>query len=301
MKRHIWIILFGLLLTGCTGDVTSVHILLDRTYTLPESSPNHTVVALLDGDVNLTQGSQFEGSTFIISGDYNLAGTYTGNLTVFGGTLTIGDSATVDGIVNIAGGQVNISPDAIVKATIQEGDVQIPQATLTTGKFWLDQIVWFFVETIPVILLALMLRRWWWQPFVNVETALMENTMVSAAMGLLVGIVTLVLMVVMAFTLILLPLAMLGLLVLFIAIAAGIIATSHVLFSMFSRRTGIEINDWLALVIGVFIMMLLLNLIENVPFSSIITVPLLTIGLGAVALTRGGTRPFETAHMTEQQ
>ena len=296
MKRLIWIILFGLLLTSCTNDVTSIHLVLDNTYVLPDDSPDHSVVVLLDGDATLIPGHHFEGSTFILAGDYHLAGTYDGNITVFGGTISIADSAIVDGIINIAGGQVNMSPAATITATIQEGDVQIPQATLSTGNRVVDQLLWFFIQTIPLTLLALVLRQWWWQPFTTIETALTDHALVSVAMGILVGVVALVLIVVMAFTLILLPVAMVGLLILFLAIAVGIIATSHILFSILCQRIGIQVNERLLLITGVILTMLLLNLIESVPFSSIITAPLLTIGLGAVALTRGGLRPFVAAY-----
>jgi hypothetical protein len=282
----------GLLLAACTGGLQSAHLIFDGGYPVPQQDSGDRLLVQFDGDTHLAAGTVFTGTTFIIDGTFEIAGHYDGALTIFGGELVVAEGGQVDGLLNIGGGTVTLHPDAMIRANVREGDFQIPRATLTTGSVLLDDVLWFLLETVPLALLAWVLARWWGRPLARIEDALTGHTLVSAAMGLLFGIVALTLLVVMAFTIILIPVVVLGLLVFFLAVGVGLIAMGHSLMRWLTEWSGWSLSAGLQAAAGVVIVMLLLNLLQRIPVISIVSLLVLVTGLGAVALTRIGRRPF---------
>lgn len=282
----------GLLLSACTGGLQGAHILFDGVYHIPPQNSADMLLVQFNGDSRLPAGTVFTGTTFIISGTFELAGDYDGALTIFGGELVIAEGAQVDGLLSIGGGTVTLHPNATVRADVREGDLQIPRTTLTTGSALLDDVLWFLLETVPLTLLALALSRWWRRSLARIEDALTKHTLVSAAMGLLFGIVALSLMVVLAFTIILIPVAALGLLMLFVAVGVGLVAIGQILMRWLTERLGWSLPTGATAALGVAVVMLLLNLLERLPIIGTMPLLVMVTGLGAVALTRMGLRPF---------
>jgi hypothetical protein len=139
----IWLCCLGFLLSACTGSVQSAHLIFSGVYHIAPQNNVDSLLVQFDGATRLDAATAFTGTTFIIGGAYELAGDYNGALTIFGGNLTVSESANVDGVLNIGGGTVTLHPDATVSADIREGDMQIPRLTLTTGSALLDDTLWF--------------------------------------------------------------------------------------------------------------------------------------------------------------
>lgn len=281
-----------LLLAGCTGDVPSAHLIFSQSHTLPAANPDNALLLMLNGDLYLPEDARFDGTSFILSGTYRIDGSYSGELTNFGGTISVGPSAQLSGLLNNAGGTLNIDPDAAIQADIREGDIAIPQTSLNTGSPALDGIIWFFIQAVPLILLAWFLQRFWPRSLIRIEGALAGNVTVATAIGVLFGLVALTLLVVMAFTVILMPVALLGLAALFIGIGMGLIATGDLLMGWLSRRLNRKLPAWLQITLGIILLMLLLRLMEYFWLTSMLGLILMTTGLGAVVLTRGGLYTF---------
>jgi hypothetical protein len=291
----IWLCCLGFLLSACTGSVQSAHLIFSGVYHIAPQNNVDSLLVQFDGATRLDAATAFTGTTFIIGGAYELAGDYNGALTIFGGNLTVSESANVDGVLNIGGGTVTLHPDATVSADIREGDMQIPRLTLTTGSALLDDTLWFLLQAVPLMLLAFALSRWWCKPLSRISDALTRHFLVSAAMGLLFGVVALSLIVVLAFTVILFPVAVLALLALFLMIGVGLVALGQILMRWLSARLRWPLPAGAAAALGVMIVMLALNLLERLPIIGVLPLLVMATGLGAVALTRVGLRPFSTS------
>jgi hypothetical protein len=137
--------------------------------------------------------------------------------------------------------------------------------------------------------LGLILEKFLTRPVERIERTVRQYPLMSGAVGVLTGIVSLVLLVQMAFTVVLLPVTMFGLLLLFCAGAYGLIALGV--------RWGCEIGTRiesraplpLLAALGSAGVSLLLDLLNLLPYAGgALSALMLATGFGAVLLTRFG-------------
>jgi len=135
----------------------------------------------------------------------------------------------------------------------------------------------------------------WWlverHPLVieNVGAAITEHALVNAVVGSLGATTLLVLFVYMAFTLILLPLAIVGLFVEFLVILYG----QAVFGYLIGRRLPIE-RDGVATLAGIAAFLLALELVGLIPYlGGIAQLTVAVVGFGAVLNTYFGLQRFE--------
>jgi hypothetical protein len=116
------------------------------------------------------------------------------------------------------------------------------------------------------------------------------------AMGLLSGVVGLVLLVFMAFTIILIPVTLLGLLVLFTAVAYGWIGFGLITWRILKRLLKWELRLPAGAFLGTLLFSIFIYLARFIPlvgdWPGLLAI---TIGLGAVLLTRFGLQTFVPA------
>jgi hypothetical protein len=119
---------------------------------------------------------------------------------------------------------------------------------------------------------------------------------VCAAMGILVGIVGPILLVFMAFTVILIPATLIGLVIGALMVAYGWIGFGRAFGRWLVDRLNLQVGRAGRAFLGTLVFMILIDLISIIPFvGSLIALLAVTIGLGAVMLTRFGLREFVPA------
>ena len=125
----------------------------------------------------------------------------------------------------------------------------------------------------------------------NVGTAASEYSLVSHTVGGLLSVTFLSVFVFMAFTLVLIPVSLLGLFVGAVTIAYGVVSLGYLVGSRLGTpRTG------LATAVGVVAVVALLQVLGAVTFvGDIVAAAILVTGLGAVVLTYFGLQRFEPA------
>jgi hypothetical protein len=228
-----------------------------------------------------------------VLGSFTLGGTVDGDIIQFSGDLDIGPGAGVSGNLQTSGGQLRGPAEQAVAGQVTANPVRVP-----FGAEWLRQSLgrqlgWGFGETLLLTLLAWVLARAIPRPLERIAGAATRHTLVSAAMGLLAGVVGLALIVQMVFTVLLIPVSLLGLMLLFISIGFGWIGFGVVSGGWLAERLNADWSFPLKAAIGTFVFMLALNLIGLIPgISDLLSFISAVIGLGAVFLTRFGGREF---------
>jgi hypothetical protein len=158
---------------------------------------------------------------------------------------------------------------------------------------------WDLTETVLLTLLAMLVGRSAPRITGNISASLGDYPLVSGAMGILVLVVGLALVVQMIFTLLLIPLSILGVFLFLLAIGVGWIGFGTLVGEWLVNRLKMEWPDWLASGLGTLLFMLGLNLLEWLPGpGSVVSFFTAIIGLGAVFLTRFGLRRFVSASET---
>lgn len=246
--------------------------------------------ALIVGDATVTvpPDADVSGPIYVIGGELHIEGTVSGDVTQLSGSLVVDDEAAIDGRLQHIAGTEDISDDArIAERTNTEVAPAEPSpvgaslpTVLTTvilalGGAWLSQ-------RRPTLL-------------DNVGTTAREHTLVSLTVGGLVFVTFLSLFVFMAFTLVLIPVAILGLLIGAVIIAYGVVSLGYLIGQqMGSPRTGLATSA------GTVVVMLLLEVSSVIPFvGDLLAIGFLLTGFGAVVLTYFGLRQFEPIALPE--
>jgi hypothetical protein len=244
-------------------SLADVHVVAGGTTTVPE---NVTV----DGDI------------YIIGGTAAIDGTVDGDMTLLDGNLSIDDGATVTGTLQTYSGSASVSSDASVGRVSQfEAPTPSSSPVQRIGAFLLQFLVlgafgWWLVKRHPFL-------------FENVGAAITEHALVSGVVGGLGATTLLVLFVYMAFTLILLPLAIVGLFAEFLVILYG----QAVFGYLIGTRLPIE-RDGVATLAGIAAFLLVLELLGVVPYlGGIAQLAVAVVGFGAVLNTYFGLQRFE--------
>jgi hypothetical protein len=256
-------------------------------------------VVVFGGNLTTESESTVTGNVAVFGGAANIAGTVNGDVAIAGGSVNLASTAVVNGSVRVAGGSLNRAEGATVRGSVtQENSPRFGTAwsrifttpfttpfngfQLAGANFLRDLITALALAALGALLVVF---------FPQPTRRVMETAQRQVGPSLGVGCITLLLAPVL-FLLLLITLVGPVLLVLALAaawifgwIAVGYLAGEKILEAFKAR----EIAPVLAVVIGVFI----LAIVGAVPcLGWLISLLIGTVGIGAVILTRFGTRPY---------
>jgi hypothetical protein len=233
----------------------------------------------------------------LLSGNVAIRGNVDGDLFLLNGTLTLEPPATIGGNLTVGGGVLHRAPEAAVAGQVITG-AQLPD--LAPSPSPADQVIQALLAVVVIAPLTYLLVFFLPRPVARVARAIEEQPVAAGALGILVGIVAPSLLVLMAFTIVLIPVAMLGGIVLGATAVYGWIALGLVVGRLVARRPSADLRPATTAVLGVILLTLLVHLISLVPLVGIVTLAVVAaVGLGAVLLTAFGTRVFVPASATE--
>ncbi|WP_049980119.1 polymer-forming cytoskeletal protein [Halolamina rubra] len=261
------------------GDVGEMSITFEGE---TEADTLADVRVVAGGTTTVPSDATVEGDVYVIGGTAVVDGAVDGDVTLLNGNLSVGDGATVTGTVQTYSGDAAVSPEATVgRVSGFEPPTPSSSPAQRVGGLLLQFLVlgafgWWLVERHPRVV-------------ENVGAAITEHALVSGVVGGLGATSLLVLFVYMAFTLILLPLAIVGLLAEFLVILYGQTVFGYLL----GTRLPIE-RDGVATVAGIAGFLLALELLGAVPYlGGLAQLAVAVVGFGAVLNTYFGLQRFE--------
>jgi hypothetical protein len=233
-----------------------------------------------------------------------VSGRITGDVVSLGGLVRLRDTAVINGNVQIPAGDLDraalahvdgqITKGADIISTITlPGGIRIPNINLNFNPFWygfsiLSVLFGAFVWAALAALVVVLLPR---QVVLTAQT-FVSQPLIAGGLGLTTVILSPIFLVLTAITLIGIPLTLAGALLLALSWAFGIIALGTEL----GRRLAISLKqDWALAVsaaFGSFILSFVLGFLGMLPYVGWLGWAVVgVIGLGAVLLSRFGTRP----------
>lgn len=285
--------------SGPTGD----KIVAGGTFTLASGDTLTGNLYVAGGTATLDEGSRVTGSVFLMGGNLQVNGEIDGNIAATGGLVTLGDTAQVKGDVSTFAAQLNQSNKARVEGKIRSGEATPIQVTVPGGAqvpnldvrfnplwdalwFMLRTFLWAGLATLVVLFLPRQTER-------AAQTAAVQPVL-AGGVGLLTTIALPLVLLIVAITLIGIPLALLGAAALGIAWVFGIIA----LGTEIGKRLAVALKQEWALAVCaavgtfalVFVAGSLNRLIPCVGWVGWAAAGV--VGLGAVLLTRFGTQGY---------
>ena len=268
-----------LLISAGGGDADRMTVTFEGDHELASIDGVHVVAG---GTTTVPVDADTAGDLYVIGGTARIAGSIDGDVTVIAGTLSVADSATITGTLQRIGGETTVAEGATVgQLSTVEPPTPADSPARRVGGF--------------VVQVALLGGVGWWlarrRPGLldTVGDAVTRHTLVSGVVGALAAATLLVLFVYMAFTLLLIPLSIVGL-----AAEALVVLYGQVVFGYLVGRRLPVADAGLATALGVGLVLLGIELLGAVPLvGALLQLALLVVGFGAVLNTYFGLQRFE--------
>lgn len=326
MKRLIFVTLLVLLLAVPLGSVFA-EPLFDTVVEEGETVNNDVIV--LDGDLQVEESATINGDVVVFNGDADVEGTINGDLVIFNGDLDAGNQARIDGDCVLLNGDVDNHSASRIRCTNIEGTVlpgivqgippvpgapapperpersQRPStgvdgAPTQVGNAFADFTRVLF-SSVLMAGLAFVVASAFPNHLLNVKSTVRKKPVASGAVGFLtaiaVPIVAVILTVISAVLTIIcigllgFPIVMIIILGLVAAVAMGWIAAGTWLGERLFQRRTLSLKAALGTLLLTFVLGLL-GILTGGWLEGLLGAMVTSIGLGAVALTQFGRKPY---------
>ena len=283
----------SLLLTACSAEgLFQVTLITSGVHELAGNYPGDLL--LLGGEATVPPEATLQGSAHLISGQLNVEGQILGDVTLMGGELVLGPSASVGGNLNVGGGSYQASPGAVIEGrTHSNAGIPLPELPERASPFSAGTLLRNLLNAVLLGLLAALLVRRFPHGIQRVGEAATRHGLVSGSVGLLVGVVGISLLVTMAYTILLIPVSLLGLLALGLGVVFGWIGLGVSAGRLAAQALNRQLSPAKSAFLGTLIFMIVLELLSALPVvGGLLGIVVAANGLGAVSLTRFGLQRF---------
>lgn len=228
---------------------------------------------------------EVHGDVVAFGGDVVIAGTVFGNVALYGGNLTLQDGAQVNGDIHVCGGTWTEGAASQLHGTLVSCTKSV-WALLTNDSganfhFW-SIIIW--------VVLGMLLTSLLPEHVMLVRTTVKSKTRRSFVLGLLTILLAPAILAVLIALIISIPLAILVVVGIIAAWALGMVAIGWHVGDIILRKFAPQYNTRLT---QVMVGMAILGLVSSLPFFGLlISIGIGLLGLGAVFLSRFGTRLY---------
>jgi hypothetical protein len=272
-------------------------------YTLREGDILNGNLVVFGGSATLEEGSRVTGSIAVMGGSLDVNGEVNGSINIIGGSVFLGDTAHVRGDIVTVGGSVTRQPGARVDGSSRQADPEefrVPQITRPGvmrdfGNHFrpIGVFLWFVFQTLALSALAVLVALFLLRPTQRVAETIVAQPVISGAAGFLTLLVAPALMIVLAITIILIPISLLGFLALVVALVFGWIAFG---LEVGQRLAALFKANWSAPVsagLGTLVLTTVAGALGQIPcIGWVLNFLVAMIGLGAVVMSRFGTRTY---------
>ncbi len=288
-------------LTGCvsTSSVFSTDgAIIGQSFVLKEGETWGDDLSIIGGSAVLEQGSIVDGDVALIGGTLMVDGTVKGDISAMGGVISLGNHAVIEGNIVTLGANITRESGSIVKGNFQNGipffSMPVRSQPPQVGVFeTIMEIFWKVFQAFALGALAVLVALFMLQPLERVGLTMQSAPVQAGVIGFLTFMVGLGVLLVMAITILFLPLSFLGAVALVLAwiygwLAAGLL-TGEKIAELFHTSWSGPVSAG----VGTLVLTLIANLIGSIACVGwIIPFVVTMIGLGAVILSRFGTHRY---------
>ncbi|EFW94210.1 hypothetical protein ZOD2009_00210 [Haladaptatus paucihalophilus DX253] len=273
------LLLVALLLVSAQPGVDTVTTVFDGTQDVPGDAG---AVVVADGTVTIPNNTRTTTSLYVIGGTARIEGTLDGRLVQLAGNVTVGSSGTVTDQYQVFGGDREIATDAAV-------DPDVVAEPVMQERSPIESLTIFLLQAVILGVVSFVVGRRYSEFLANVRHSIRNHPVVSGTVGLLTTVTLLALFVFMAFTIILLPVSLLGLL-------GGVFVYLYAYISI-----GSMLGQWMptdkpgvATAAGAVLFFMASRVLSFFPIvGESLLIAVAVIAMGAVFITYFGLREFQ--------
>jgi hypothetical protein len=307
-------------------------IVIGGTYTLASGQTLEGGLAVIGGIATLEAGSTVDGDVALLGGVLTADGTIDGDLAGIGAAMSLGPQSVVNGDLASIGSTVDRAEGSVVTGQVNSGviiggpidsgaiilpgiselpRIEIPsvpsnpmpetvpgrpQIRSDVGEFfdwWPMQAIWYLVRSFLLAGLAMLAVLFVERPINRIAQASVEAPAAAGGIGCLTAIIVPLVLIFLALTICLIPFSVLGGLIFYAARLAGWIALGLEVGRRMGRSFQWNLQPPVAAGLGTLAMTLVVDGIGFIPcIGFVLRVLVATLGVGAVVLTRFGTREY---------
>jgi len=285
-------------------------VIFGGTFTLGQGQSVDGDLLVVGGVVTLEAGSFIHGDTALLGGTISVDGEIDGTLAAMGGTVNVGPHAVIRGDVMRFGAVVSIDPEATIEGQVISEDAfnmpsfdwRLMRPTLLPIQLWhltvspVLSVLSFAAQVLLLAALAVVVVMFWPEPTRRVALAIVEQPLPSGGIGLLTVFVAPVILVALIFTICLIPVSIIGFVVFGAAAVFGLLAAGLEVGQRIALMFRWELHPAAAAGIGTLVTAIVLGGLAQVPcvgvFGVLAIIVVVSLGMGAVVLTRFGTRIY---------
>lgn len=281
-------------------------VVLGQSFTLMENQTLNGDLAVIGGTATLKTSSRVNGDIAIIGGVLEIDGVVTGDIQAIGGTVTLNQNAVIEGSFYNFGSSLHQMDGARIEGTqisnlpfdfnfgkidvMDTTNIPLETARKTTG--FVTKFLWAILQIIAMGGLAMLVVLIAPQSTERISTAIGHQPFTHWGIGLLTAFAFPAVILVCLITIIFIPLGLIGIMVLMVAITYGWIALGYEIGKrIFSTKSNL--SPALVAGLGTIILSVVGRVIGAIPCIGWLLVSTLSLfGLGAIILTRVGTRDY---------
>ena len=313
MKKSIyWLLLATLLampIRNAYADDGSAHdrLIIGQNFTLPAGGTVDGDLVVLAGEATIEEGALVQGDLVIIGGSLRLDGEALGSAVVIGGSASLGAASSVGRDLVALGGSFQraegskIAGDIITNLSITTErlprETAVPSPALPLDpNFRLDlgpvgTLAGVLFQALALGVVAMLLSAFLHPQLDRVARAVQAQPFAAGSLGLLTVFLAPFAIVLMAITLILIPLALATAFLLVLAWLFGVVALSHVVGEKLTQAMNRTWEPVLTAGFGAFIVGIVLGTSNQIACVGWLASTLIgLVGLGAATMTLFGTR-----------
>ena len=270
-------------------------------------------LVLFGGNATLQEGSRVNGDVFLMGGNVTVAGEVTGDVVLMGGNVELLPTANVHGDAVAIGGSLTRAAGARVGGRVVEGGDIVgpfdftmpfdfgfpswrgigPFESLRMGFSPVLGLIWFGFRSLLLAAVAVLVVMFWPQPTDRTGRAAVAQPILGGGLGLLTIVVGPILLLVLAITILLIPVTLIGIVLLLVAGLFGWIAIGLEVGRRLAEAFKWELQPPAAAGMGTLVLSLVVGGLGLFPCVGWLAPFLVaSIGLGAVMLTRFGSREY---------
>ena len=268
-------------------------------YTLSSGQTLDSNLVVLGGNAVVEEGATVECTVVVLGGNVDIAGEVKEDVVVLGGNVDLQSTAEVDGQVTTVGGSTSRAEGAVVRGGESRGFGNLPIRPVISDRFGVFSPVFQLLgaggRAIALGLLALLVVLFWPDQTARVSAAITNAPGASGGLGLLTLIAVPILLILTAITICLIPLTLVGAVLYVTALIFGWIALGMVVGARLSAALNLRsLSPAVSAALGTALFTFVADIFQVVIpcVGWIAPLVLACIGLGAVTLTRFGTRPY---------
>jgi hypothetical protein len=313
MKKTAYLVLLTALLIMPVGtafaDDGTLHdrLIIGQNFTLPAGETLDGDLVVLAGEATIEKGALIQGDLVVIGGSLRLDGEALGSAVVIGGSASLGAASSVGRDLVALGGSFQraegsrIAGDIITNLSITTE--RLPRATAVPSptlppdpdfRFDFGPIGTFasvLFQAFALGIVAMLLSAFLRPQLDRVAQAIQAQPFAAGSLGLLTVFLAPFAIVLMAITLILIPLALAAAFLLVLAWLFGLVALGHVVGERLTQAMNRSWEPVLTAGFGAFVVGIVLGTSNQIPCVGWLASALIgLVGLGAATMTFFGTR-----------